>query len=59
LLGEVRHSDGLGQYAQEQFIQDQLPSILDDLSGETATTNAYFDELDVDEIEVVEGGHAS
>jgi hypothetical protein len=50
--GEVWHTRKLEQYIEESFIQDQFLSILDDVSGETASTNAYFDELIVDEVEV-------
>jgi hypothetical protein len=50
--GQVWHTRKLEEYIEESFIQDQFPSILDDVSGETASTNAYFDELIVDEVEV-------
>lgn len=50
--GEVWKTDNLAQYMEEEFIQEQSSSIENDLSGEIASTNAYFDELIVDEVEI-------
>lgn len=48
--GEIWNTDNLARHIEEDFIQDQFALILDDVSGEIASTNAYFDELITDEI---------
>jgi hypothetical protein len=42
----------LDEYINVSFIQGDPAMIEDDLSGEIATTNANFDELDVEEVEL-------
>lgn len=50
--GEVWVTRDLPDHIQSDFIQDNFPKVVDGLSGEIATTNAFFDELDLDEISV-------
>ena len=50
--GDVWMTRELEEYINVSFIQDDLAMIEDDLSGEIATTNAYFDELYVEEVDL-------
>lgn len=52
--GQVWHTRNLEQYIGEEFIQEQSMAVMDDLSGEMAETNAYFDELYVEETSLSE-----
>ncbi len=52
--GDVWEADGLRDEI-DVYLQNNILQIEDDLSGEMAETNAYFDELDVDEVEIESG----
>lgn len=48
--GAVWHTRNLEEYIDSDFIQKDPMMIEDDLAGEIALTNAYFDELYVEEV---------
>ncbi|MGI9374915.1 MAG: hypothetical protein ACR2PC_02280 [Tsuneonella suprasediminis] len=48
--GTVWHTRDVEDYINSDFIQNDPMMIEDDLSSEIATTNAYFDELYIDEV---------
>jgi hypothetical protein len=50
--GQVWLDDDVETYFRDNYFQDNFPLITDELSGEMADTNAYFDELIVDEVTV-------
>ncbi|OJU34984.1 MAG: hypothetical protein BGN99_24775 [Alphaproteobacteria bacterium 65-37] len=52
--GQVWHTHKLEEFIEEEFIQDHSLAIMDDLSGEMAETNAYFDELYVEQVTISE-----
>jgi len=53
--GETWHTDKLETYIEETFIPARSAEIEDDLTGEMAETNAYFDELYVEEVTLSPG----
>lgn len=50
LSGEVWYTRDLEEYIEVSFIQEDPMMIEDALSGEMATTNAFFDELYIDKV---------
>jgi hypothetical protein len=50
--GDVWMTRELDEYMNVSFIQDDPAMIEDDLSGQISTTNAYFDELYVEEVDL-------
>lgn len=54
--GKVWYTRDLAEYISDTFIQEQSMQIEDDLSGAIASTNAYFDELYVEEVDLQDTG---
>lgn len=42
----------LEAYLRDEYMHENFSFLLDELSGETATTNAFFDELEIDELDI-------
>ncbi|MCW5704524.1 MAG: hypothetical protein KIT82_18300 [Bradyrhizobium sp.] len=53
--GRVWLTDNLEEYIGETFIQENAMIVMDELSGEMASTNAYFDELYPEEVSLDHG----
>lgn len=50
--GEVWLTEDLKEYIQSDVLQKRFSHYTNELSGEMASTNAYFDELHVDEVDL-------
>ncbi|MCX2562241.1 hypothetical protein OQ252_12670 [Acetobacter farinalis] len=56
--GDIWHTSNLAEYMETDVIQHYTTIIEDDLSGQMSETNAYFDQLDIEKVELAKGENA-